>query len=148
MKSSQLIIAFIVLIGMIFGLTFARIYLGNPIQQPKPEQLAGGGGREVNFLYKNYPPDPVSAYECEEHVKGWHDFWFHNPNKEPVQLGLIRTSCRCAVADAFVLNDERYRMLQTDASTFAATLIGLGASAPLAAAGGADPAWLTITSLA
>src|SRR5262249_43297141 len=105
MKSSQLVIAFIVLIGMIFGLTFARIYLGNPVEQ-KVNQTREP--LEVNFLYKNFPTNEFDVLEREEHVKGWHDFWFSNPNKETVQLGLHRTSCRCAGAEAFVLPEERY----------------------------------------
>jgi hypothetical protein len=110
MKPSQWIGAVIALAVVVFAITFFRNYTvdsGTP--KPIPDSPTSGGP-ELDFADKVYPApnpqgtQPVLPNEVGKH--GSHAFWFENPNKVPVTVGLNRKTCKCTNVELFVLNDE------------------------------------------
>ncbi len=112
MKSSQWISAVVVLALVVFGITFFRNYtmIDTPApEKPKTPAPVEENTKEVVFADTLFPPDTKDgpaplAYEL--HRQGIHDFWFENPNKETVTIGLNRKTCKCTTVELFVLNDQ------------------------------------------
>ena len=85
MKSSQGIIAVLLFVIMVFGLTFAMNYLGG-FNEPKTQvqnkdnstqkssdTADDGSNQELTFLQKVYPADGINALENEYKMGGKQD---------------------------------------------------------------------------
>jgi hypothetical protein len=133
MKQSQWIVAVLILAVMVFAVTFSMNYLGGPSKPPSPDGQSGGIGRELLFAMKAFPPPApdgtTMALQREDRSTGAVDYWFHNPEAEPVKLGLQRKSCKCAAVEAFILPEDGALRLAVEA----AALCGVAAGGPLGA---------------
>lgn len=112
MKPSQWIGAVVAVAVVVFAITFFRNYVAVDTDTSR----TGGtsppptGGPELDFAAKAFPgpsPEgPPGAVPTEFGKRGTHAFWFENPNKEVVTVGLNRKTCKCTNVELFVLNDE------------------------------------------
>jgi hypothetical protein len=126
MKQSQWIIAFGLVVVMVFGVTFAVNYLGesgggsNPPPPPPPTL-------DLTFGERMVPPAGVPPLEMETGANGSADFWFVNDNEKTVKLGLIKTSCTCSEAAVYLTgSDWRVRSSAVLAGQLAASQVRLG----------------------
>jgi hypothetical protein len=93
MRTSQWILAVVILAGMVFAITFGMNYIGGgrdrtPSVQPRE-------GLRLTFPTPRYPPVGLPRI-CEFNVPGSCDFWFYNPNDKEVKVGLELKSCKCS----------------------------------------------------
>jgi hypothetical protein len=112
MKSSQWIIALVVLSAMVFGITFLLNYSPDTTGT-KDNGETPATAPWVNVTDPVYPaplkddagPEKREAPPAEqEHGQmGYHDYWFINDGEQPVKTGLISTSCTCASLEVFVM---------------------------------------------
>jgi hypothetical protein len=122
MKQSQWAIAAIVLAALVFVVTFAMNYLGGRQAVVKRIETSAGGG-EIRFFWNEAPIGVMhGGLDGEEKLAGSFDFWFHNDQSAPVQVGVERTSCKCTAIELFVLPEVASRQLACEA----ATLVGIG----------------------
>jgi hypothetical protein len=129
MKPSHWIGAVIVLVIMVFGITFFKEYIPGidkiKTPPPTPDRV------EWRFLTRVYPPpqgaegsapgEQVSvAVPHEMKVNGWHDYWFENSNDKDVPVGLAKLTCKCSSVELYVMPDEIKRKLTGDSLKAAA----------------------------
>jgi hypothetical protein len=118
MKSSQGIIAVLLFVVMVFGLTFAMNYLGgfnevkNPTQNKdnnstnSSDNTDDGSNQELTFLQKIYPSDGISALENEYKMGGMQDFLFAHEGLLPLKIGLDSKNCTCTSVLMYELPSE------------------------------------------
>ena len=118
MKSSQGIIAVLLFVVMVFGLTFAMNYLGglnevkNPVQNKDNDSTKSsdnaddGSNQELTFLQKTYPSDGISAIENEYKLGGLQDYLFAHEGLLPLKIGLDSKNCTCTSVLVFELPAE------------------------------------------
>lgn len=107
MKSSQGIVAVLLFVIMVFGLTFAMNYLGG-FNEPKTQiqnkdnstqkssDVADDGtNQELTFLQKVYPSDGISAIENEYKMGGMQDYLYAHEGLLPLKIGLDSKNCTC-----------------------------------------------------
>ena len=106
MKDSQWAIAVGVLAVIVFIIVFAGQYLGGGPGGPGKGASVStdpSSERELTFATKSAPSDGGSPIEVEQKGRGEALFFFVNDNAQPVKVGLIRSSCRCTVAELYLL---------------------------------------------
>src|SRR5688500_15264134 len=108
MKPTQVVLLLVILVAMIFGVTFAMMYLRDKDQVPDPNQNVGssedkktgkeGANLQLTFRSTRYPEEVadlskriVSEYGKYNH----HDFWFSNDHDAEVKIGLNTKNCTC-----------------------------------------------------
>jgi hypothetical protein len=131
MKESQWVIAAVLLAALVFVVVFASQWLGTGAQR--------GGGTEppplppkLALLGEPFDPKTAPLLEVEELTdKGHHDFYLLNDTKEPIKVGLNRTSCKCSGVDIYVLRGDGAKWVKSEAWALA----GAGAGGPLNALG-------------
>lgn len=111
MKPTQLVLLLLGVVALIFGATFATMYVGqsNKPLPPPPKGAALNQALSVEFFQRDYPLDPADSLSfavTEYGQRGHHDFWFSNPNAEDVRLGLEKASCECAEVKVFIVPDS------------------------------------------
>ena len=121
MKSSQGIIAVLLFVVMVFGLTFAMNYLGgfnevkNPVQikdnnsTKSTDNPDDGSNQELTFLQKIYPSDGITALENEYKMGGMQDYLFAHEGLLPLKIGLDSKNCTCTSVLVFELPTEWLR---------------------------------------
>jgi len=103
----QWTLALVLMVLMVFGVTFVVQYLGNTDSKPgDPPRDPRDPLLELTFLQKVFPPDGQSRIEQEQGTDVYHDFWFVNENKRPVGLWLKKESCKCSEVLAFLASTE------------------------------------------
>jgi hypothetical protein len=146
MKSSQWIGALLVLVVMVFVITFAMNFI-TPATKPAvvPTGPPPVTEQVLQFAYTTLPPltedpkdaDKVAIYR-EEKKEGFLDFLFENTGDKDVKIGLIGKNCKCASVQLVVAKPE-WRNDQ------AALLVSDGI-APLAALNTAVPGPLSLAA--
>jgi hypothetical protein len=110
MKQAQWLIAGLLLVVLVFGITFFVTYLGNPGTQPLdplgPGDDGGGSRLEVTFPVRDFPPTEQPPVDQEIRKAGYHDFWFTNGNDKAVKVGLNKKNCTCSSVLLFVASPE------------------------------------------
>jgi hypothetical protein len=99
MKTSQWILAIVVLAGMVFAITFGMNFIGNrggSTTAPVKE------GLRLSFPNPRYPYNGLPAVICEYNRPGSCDFWFSNPNDKEVRVGLYQKTCKCSSIHLYV----------------------------------------------
>src|SRR6516225_4407805 len=105
MKPAQTALLLVILVGMVFGVTFVAMYnRQEPAAPAKPPPDAGAGSSaRLSFAALAYPkqpvpPDPVDRQRVagEFGVTGHADFWFVNETDEDVRVGLYTKNCKCS----------------------------------------------------
>jgi hypothetical protein len=113
MNIKQLLILAVVLVVLVFVVTFASQYLGSGVQET-PAPLPGPVGTHLSFPEgKVYPPlkenDEPEFVLVQEQNPGFRDFWFENISGQPLQLGLSRAGCTCSKVEVCVLPEEEWK---------------------------------------
>src|SRR5262245_19789037 len=104
MKTSQIVLALGALMGVVFAITFALNYFGDTgTARPKLASV-----KELPQLdFENaYFPSRDSVLEWEQNKPGYANFWFRNPNAEPVRLGLVKKNCHCQKVELYLAPPE------------------------------------------
>src|SRR5262249_37799339 len=103
MKPTQTVLLLLGVVALIFGVTFASMYVGksNRATPQVKKQAAGKDLRDLQFEFPTYPygedaNDMRWQIVTEYGKRGSHDFWFANPNDEELRVGLARKSCECS----------------------------------------------------
>jgi hypothetical protein len=106
MKTSQWIGALAALVAVIFLSTFAINYIG-PTKSDGPTTTSGEDVATLEFLHTAYPNLSggvmVGSLDCEHNKPGHQDYFFRNPNEEPVKFGAVSKSCKCQGVDVYLL---------------------------------------------
>jgi hypothetical protein len=101
MKPMQMIVLLVALSAVVFGVTFASMYVWNaPANPTDSDPDRDRPVLRVSFAATQFPPvtDPGQEpiHEVEQGRPGHHDFWYENTNDEPVQMGLAEKGCTCS----------------------------------------------------
>jgi hypothetical protein len=128
MKPAQWLLALVVLVVMVFLITFAMNYVGD-----SGDNKSGGNDPKqppsyarLKFTDRKHPPEGGAPYEYQEFRQpGSHDFWFENDNAEPVKVGVEAKNCTCAGVELFVVPEsERWKERQKQVAKAAAEQMG------------------------
>ncbi len=109
MKQSQWTIALVLLVVLVFGVTFTLQYLGNTDPGDRPDRPTRVDSQllDLAFFEPQFPPrEDQPPTEQEQGENGYHDFWFVNDNPRAVGLWLKRESCKCSDVLAFLAPSE------------------------------------------
>jgi hypothetical protein len=103
----QWILAVVLIAVVVFIATYLKINtggIGSPPPPPPPESETTLFFPRTTSL--DNEKDPTGA-EWESGVPGYYDFWFRNPNDEPVTVGLNSVGCvRCTRVEIALESDE------------------------------------------
>jgi hypothetical protein len=122
MKPTQVVLLLLVVVALIFGVTFATMYVGqqakNPTRGPKNDS-SGNLSLQLSFASTAYPEGEVPATEdrparprfyTEEHrlvtefgQRGHCDFWFVNPHSQEVRVGVLEKNCTCSEVRPYLI---------------------------------------------
>ena len=115
MKSAQTVVFLVILVVMVFAVTFASMYVRQTPTNPKANKGDGGpSGLRLTFRRDSYPmklgprDDPKLAEEplrSEFGVLAHFDFWFTNDNDQEVRVGLKKKNCTCSEVKLFLAPD-------------------------------------------
>jgi hypothetical protein len=133
MKSlSQIVLAIVAIVGLVAGITFVSQYrVGGgsvappPPPTPLPPEVKQKQSNELHFSETWIKYDKLPDGEVEQESKGYHDFWFENPNSVPVTLGLRSVSCACSGVSLCLLTAEEAERYRRWAPVAAASQVGL-----------------------
>jgi hypothetical protein len=104
MKLTQAVLLLVLLVVMVFAVTFASMYVRDTPATKKSEETPQGPGLQLTFASKEVPEgrNLSQLIATEFDGRGQHDFWFRNDNDQAVLLGLREKNCQCAVVRVFV----------------------------------------------
>jgi hypothetical protein len=111
MTNSKWIGALVVMVLVIFSLTFVRNYLGVDSSNDDSSSTSDSADlAELSVPIKKYPYMArsgmvVGKVELEHRKPGYQDYWFENDKDEKIRLGAISKSCKCQGVEVFVLPD-------------------------------------------
>ncbi len=131
MKSTQWTVALVVLVVLVFGITFFANYIGDSGTNNSGPAVAPGNFTQLAFPIRSLPTEGGRyAFILERGHEGYADFWFYNPNDSAVPVGLNRVACRCSSVEVWLMP----RSILTERAAEAAGLCaeGQGISGPLA----------------
>jgi hypothetical protein len=124
MKTSQWVGALVVLVVMVFIITFAMNFLRpgtREVIDTRTTKETFYDGPLPTFYYKSLPANPanpaqgvdpaspaMAAYAIyrEERKTDHLDFLMENPNDADIKIGLISKNCRCAKVDVVPVSEE------------------------------------------
>jgi hypothetical protein len=120
MKSPLQTVALIVAIVLIlFGVTFVRQY----VKSDKPTEEVKAGPEPPIAVRLHFPVTKVEGHpEWEFHSFGHHDFWFKNSDRQPIEIGFVKKSCRCSKVEVLPMTASEAERLQHWFATVATTL--------------------------
>jgi hypothetical protein len=108
LKPSQTVLLLALLVAIVFGVTFASMYVSRtpatPVVRPKDGRV--NPALHLTFERQSYPDADASFTQApmtEYGQMGQYDFWFENRNSEEVRVGLDKKSCAsCSEVQVFV----------------------------------------------
>lgn len=107
MKPSQWIGALLVLVGMVFIVTFATNYVGTSApMEPTPTDSSDAELPTLTFFSKRYPDEGFGTLTLEHKQPGHQDYWFENDGDKEVRVGAVSKSCKCQSVVVFVLPED------------------------------------------
>jgi hypothetical protein len=116
MKPIQWIVALVVLVGMVFLITFAMNFLGTSKPNDEPQGSGGDGQTVLQFLTTTYPAQeknmPIVKFVDMEmkadggRNPGYRDYLFVNPTNEEVTVGRTGKVCTCSGVELYLAPDE------------------------------------------
>jgi len=155
MKPIQWVVALVVLVAMVFVITFAMNFLGDSKQPPSPfPDDPGASANVLKFLTTSYPAQeknmPIVKYVDME-IKndgnrnpGYRDYLFVNPTDEEVKLGRTGKVCTCSGVELYLAPEE----WKTEAALLLASEAGGGAFQAAEGIGGSPHPLFGLGSLA
>ena len=117
MKPIQWILVVVVLVVMVFAITFVMQFLGENNKLVETVSTGDGpGSEEILVIPETKYPTQMQGYVDQERTQkyGDHDFPFVNPTAEPVTVGLNSISCSC-VSVSILLASEEWKTSAGDA---------------------------------
>ncbi len=110
-KPTQTALLLVILVVMVFAVTFASMYVRQPAAIDNGDDTGGEdplATARLTFAYKTYPlpGENPPAVVTEFGKTGHHDFWFKNENDMEVRVGLNRTNCVCSGVKLWVAPDS------------------------------------------
>jgi hypothetical protein len=98
MKPTQTVLLLVIMVVMVFAVTFASMYVRDSTTSRQPDDETQPPPLALNFDGTSFPEQ---LYDEERIVteygrSGQHDFWFKNENDEAVTVGLNRKNCTCS----------------------------------------------------
>src|SRR5262245_12446962 len=155
MKSPQLAVLLVVVVAMIFAITFASMNLLSPAGKGGKGNNSGKPTLQLTFATTHYPPggekdvhNPLHLPTTEFGQTDRRDFWFENRNDQEVLLKLSKKYHDSQQKTGKSSEDPRFFQVQvflapdawrSDLTRMATGLVGCGASKVLA--GGIRVAW-------
>jgi hypothetical protein len=125
MKTSQWLVAVIVLAVLVFGLTYAMNYLG--WSKPKDEVKGTREVLKLRFPKTKFGSDPDSFMPVELNREAKADYWFINTNEQPLKMGLQeKPTCKCSSVQVFHLPSAAQGLLCAAAASQALLPVSLG----------------------
>jgi hypothetical protein len=120
MKPAQWTLALVVLVVMVFLVTFAMNYVSGPTDPGSGKPTGDGKEKQaaslaqLTFPVRAYPdtkqPGAAASIDWEHRKPGHQDFWFVNDNPEAVRFGLDHKNCTCTGVQVLLLQDpQRYQ---------------------------------------
>ena len=114
MTNSKLIGFIVVLVVVIFGVTFVGNYLVQSKSDDTDSTKSDDDLPTLTIPITRYPYMArsgmlVGKVELEHRKPGYQDYWFENDKDEKIRLGAISKSCKCQGVEVFVL-PEGYPM--------------------------------------
>ena len=100
MKSWGWVAAVILLVGIVFGITFMSNFDPEMGKITPTGQSSGSSGKqetspEPELGAKVFPPGDTDSVLQEHFKPGHHDYWMTNPHKVPIRFGLEGKKCTC-----------------------------------------------------
>jgi hypothetical protein len=136
MKPAQWLLALVVLVVMVFLITFAMNYVGDSGDN---KSNTNDGKTPVSYALlkfqdRKHPTDGAPPMYLEYQQTGFDDFWFENNNTDAVKVGVEWKNCTCAGVELFVVPDwERWKERKQQVDAVAKTgQVGIGLLNPLA----------------
>src|SRR5262245_3231355 len=119
MSIKQMAILSVVVVALVFLVTYAAVYLGEG-SKPGGSVLPGPPTKVALKLDETvYGPGDANAQDpdrkdkrapiVERNKPGHHDFWFENDSGAPVKVGLVERNCKCAQVEIGVLPEEKWK---------------------------------------
>jgi len=99
MKPTQTVLLLVIMVVMVFAVTFASMYVRDSTTNRQPDDETKPPPLVLNFDSTLFPEKFIDELRIvtEFGQRGQHDFWFKNENDEAVTVGLNRKpSCTCA----------------------------------------------------
>src|SRR5262249_26812667 len=98
MKPTQTVLLLVIMVVMVFAVTFASMYVRDSTTSRQPDDETQPPPLALSFDGTTFPEQ---LYDEERIVteygqSGQHDFWFKNENDEAVTVGLINKNCTCS----------------------------------------------------
>jgi hypothetical protein len=98
MKPTQTVLLLVIMVVMIFAVTFASMYVRDSTTNRQPDDETQPPPLALSFDGTSFPE---LLYDEERIVteygqSGQHDFWFKNENDQEVTVGLISKNCTCS----------------------------------------------------
>lgn len=110
MKPTQAALLLILLVVMVFAVTFASMYVRDAPTKKTAKDEPQGPMLLLSFPSQRVPElfdHPAQRVVTEFGKRGQHDFWFKNENDEAVTMGLHDLGCkRCTEVEAFLAPDD------------------------------------------
>lgn len=107
MKTSQKIGLFVVIIGVVFVVTFVSQWTSPP---DRPIGPVSGPPPVTKLVFpETEAANPVTT---ELQGTGFHDFYFQNPAATAVEIGVDYQSCRCSKVEVFTFTPEEEKIFQ------------------------------------
>jgi len=118
MKPMQAALLLVILVVMVFAVTFASMYVRDAPTKKTAEEEAQKPQLKLTFASTQVPEerDPSRLVVTEFDKRGHHEFWFRNDNDQAVLLGLGEKSCQCSDVKVFIApSDWRYPLAEAEA---------------------------------
>jgi len=110
MKSWGWVAAVILLVGVVFGITFMSNFdpeMGKVASTGNSSGAGAGGKQETSpepvLAARVFPPGDTDSLLQEHFKPGHHDYWMTNPHQTPVKFGLEGKKCTCTSVYYFKL---------------------------------------------
>lgn len=129
MKSyGQLSLAVIILIGLVAGVTFIAQYQSGTGEAPKPPPVVDKSPVSqtvpvVTVVNPKVEWNPTWMSEVEQHMPGHYDYWLTNDSDTPIEIGLVKTSCKCSSVFGCILPPDQAKIYQQWLQLMAANTI-------------------------
>jgi hypothetical protein len=110
MKAVQTWVTIVVLVLVIFVVTLLSQSLSNP-RTPDGGPIPPPEDKPPTLIF---PVQVVKESTVSEitPVKGWRDFWFENVNPVPLEVALLKMSCKCSKVELLVFKKDEEKVFE------------------------------------
>src|SRR5262245_20419613 len=111
MKPTQTVLLLVIMVVMVFAITFASMYVRDTTTNRQPDDEPQPPPLTLSFDSLRFPDILADELRIvtEYGRRGHHDFWFTNNNDEAVTVGLNGTSCSTCSDVKLLLAPDAWR---------------------------------------